>query len=164
MIITELLPNQVFVFGSNAEGFHGAGSAGFACRGTALNTWRKDQWFLDAMKSAVGSPKRVGKWAVYGVACGLQKGREGLSYGIKTIQRPGAKKSTPLSEIRKQVAELYEFAKANPQYEFLVTRLGEGYSGYTQEEMLDDVWMPLAQQKPDNVIPIIPHEQSNEDT
>lgn len=139
MRIDPLRSDEVFVFGSNTRGFHGAGAAGFACRGDALNTWRRDAWFLRAMKSPVGSPERVGKWAVFGVGRGFQRGREGMSYAIETVKRPGARRSTTPLEIYDQLVELWAFARAHPEWTFLVTPLGEGYSGYTRTEM-DEVW------------------------
>jgi len=39
-LITTLGNNQVFVFGSNANGFHGAGAAGWAMLHVAGNSWR----------------------------------------------------------------------------------------------------------------------------
>jgi len=131
--------DDVFVFGSNATGFHGAGAAGLACRGEAFNTWRKDQWFLKAMKAPVGSPDRIGKRAVYGVARGFQEGSEGRSYAIQTIVRPGLKRSTSLAEIQTQLLELWDFSAAHPDWTFLITPLGEGYAGYTHAEM-QTVW------------------------
>ena len=134
-MIAHLLTNQVFVMGTNADGFHGAGGAGFACRGDSRNTWREDPWFLAAIKAPVGSPERVGKWAVFGVPRGLQVGREGMSYGIQTIVRPGWKRSMPLAEIQNQLVALFEFAKSHPQLEFLMTPVGAGLSGWSDADM-----------------------------
>ena len=86
---TTLAPNEIFVFGSNRDGFHGAGGAGLACRGDAANTWRRDDWFKRAMVAPPGDPARVGRWAVFGVARGFQVGRSGRSYAVQTIERPG---------------------------------------------------------------------------
>lgn len=133
--ITTLVPHQVFLFGSNSSGFHGAGSAGLACRGTSANTWRADEWFLRAMRSPVSSPDRIGQWAVYGVARGWQQGREGMSYAIETIRRPGEKRSIPLSEIEDQLLDLFLFADKHPEWDFLMTPVGAGLSGWTAEEM-----------------------------
>ncbi len=133
--ITSLAPNEVFTFGSNRSGFHGAGAAGFACRGTALNTWRTDPWFQTARRSPVGSPARVGKWAVFGVARGFQVGREGMSYAIETIREAGLKRSTPLSEIQEQFVELFRFANTRSDLTFLLTPVGVGLSGWTAPEM-----------------------------
>lgn len=134
-MINSLKDNEVFVFGSNASGFHGAGAAGLACRGISKNTWRYDQWFLKAMKSPIGSPDRVGKWAIYGIAHGFQKGKEGKSYAIETIKRAGQKRSTSLEFITKQLKELMKFAKENPNLEFLVTKIGSSLAGYNIEEI-----------------------------
>jgi hypothetical protein len=133
--ITELKDNEIFVFGSNKTGFHGAGAAGFACRGDARNNWRQDEWFIAAINAQIGSEKRIGKWAVYGVGRGFQEGKEGKSYGIDTIKIPGHKRSTPLSDIKKQIEELNNFANNNPQYKFLVTKIGSALAGYTVEEI-----------------------------
>ena len=99
--ITTLAPHQVFVYGSNSTGFSGAGAAGLAVRGTSANTWRTDEWFLKAMRAPVGSPDRIGKWAVFGVARGWSQGREGMGYAIETIRHPGREwhRSVPLAEI-----------------------------------------------------------------
>jgi len=147
--ITTLKPNQVCIFGSNSTGFHGAGMAGYACRGESRNTWRQDTWFLKALQSPIGSPDRIGKWAVLGVARGFQQGREGMSYAIQTIQKPGWKRSTPLSEIAMQLRELFVFAVTHPELEFLFTPIGAGLAGYTNAEMkgclysvLDDIGLP----------------------
>lgn len=144
MFSVELGPDEVLVFGSNATGFHGAGGAGLACRGDARNTWRQDKWFQAAMKAPEGSPDRVGKYAVYGVARGFQVGREGKSYAVQTIERPGRRRSTSRREIYHQLVELWTFAEAHPEWTFLVTPLGEGYAGYTSEEM-QEVWDFLQQ-------------------
>ncbi len=136
-LITHLAPNQVFVFGSNTGGFHGAGSAGYAMRGTAANTWRTDKTFLRAMQAPIGHPDRIGRWAVYGIARGWQQGYEGASYAIQTIQRPGEKRSTPLSEIEDQIADLFYWARQHSDNEVLFTPVGTGLSGWTAEEMAD---------------------------
>ena len=133
--ISSLQENQVFVFGSNASGFHGAGAAGSAFRGTPANTWRQDQKFLKAMKSPVGSDDRIGLWAVYGVARGLQHGHEGSSYAICTIERPGKRRSIPLNDIASQWRSFCEFARSRPDLEFIVAPFGVGYAGYTVPEI-----------------------------
>lgn len=135
-MITHLADNEVFVFGSGSEGFHGAGAAGYAMRGTAANTWRTDEAFLRAMRAPEGHPDRVGKWAVYGVPRGLQQGREGKSYAIETIVRPGMRRSVPLSSIEDQLVELFTVAAQRTDLRFLLTPIGAHLAGYTNEEML----------------------------
>ena len=139
MFINDLEPNQVFVFGSNASGFHGAGSAGQAMRGDTRNTWRNDPAFLKAMRAPVGSPDRVGQWAVFGVSHGFQIGKSGCSYAICTVERAGQKRSVTRREIYYQLVELWRFAEAHTELEFLVTPIGQGYSGYSPDEM-SEVW------------------------
>jgi hypothetical protein len=147
----KLADNVVYVFGSNSTGFHGAGSAGMAFRGVSENTWREDQAFLKAMKSPVGSPFRIGQWAVFGVARGFQEGKEGKSYAIQTIERPGQRRSTPLSEIKKQLLELAEFARLHTEYQFHMTPVGAGLAGWKKEEM-KVIWEEVKGQMPENVV------------
>jgi ribA/ribD-fused uncharacterized protein len=132
-----LEPNEVFVFGSNESGFHGAGAAGVAFRGESNNTWRHDEFFLRAMKAPVGSPERIGRWAVFGVARGHQIGQKGQSYAIQTIKRPGLKRSTSRREIYFQLLELSRFAEKHPELTFLVTKMGYGLAGHSKAEMTE---------------------------
>lgn len=133
--VTELKPNQVFVFGSNGHGFHGAGSAGYAMLGVSGNQWRTakvpgTEQVLTAVPNGT-----MGKWAVKGTARGPMRGRDGMSYAIQTVTRPGAKRSIPLHEIEAQLVELWRYAEHNSKLEFLMTPIGGGYSGYTGPEM-----------------------------
>lgn len=134
-MITKLEPHQVFVFGANASGFHGAGAAGFAFRGTSKGSWRTDPAFLAALKAPQGAPERVGYWAVLGVGQGYQEGKEGASYAITTVAHAGKRRSIPLEEIGWQLEELAAFAEQHPEKEFLVTKVGEGLAGYSGKEM-----------------------------
>lgn len=141
---TELKSNQVFVFGSNEEGFHGAGGAGYAFRGTSENTWRSDNRFLAALDSYRRGTHdqynvQIGKWAIFGVARGLQQGLEGSSYAIATVTRPGRRRSIPLEEIKRQIFDFWKFAYNNEKLEFLVAPIGTGYAGYTDAEMRN-IW------------------------
>jgi hypothetical protein len=145
---------QVFVFGSNAAGFHGAGSAGFAFRGNARNTWRQDSFFLDALAKSRQTPPVLvrGKLAVFGQARGFQQGTEGSSYAICTVTRPGAKRSISRRDICKQFIELWKFAKAHPELEFRLTPVGCGYAGYSAAEMQEVLaWVIGKYGKPENI-------------
>jgi ribosome modulation factor len=130
--ITTLKPNEVFIFGSNAGGFHGAGSAGWAYTGMTGNQYRAGNSLLKMPKGTKG------KWAVLGQATGYQEGTTGRSYAICTIINPGAKRSMSLQGIRSQVEQLYQFATAHPELTFLVPQSGEpgkpSLNGYTLEE------------------------------
>lgn len=151
--ITKLEPNEIFVFGSNSTGFHGAGTAGQAMRGDSKNTWRADPVFLRAKAAPVGHPDRIGKWAIYGVARGFQQGHEGASYAIETIVRPAQLRSTPLSVIEAQFVELFAYAEAHPELRFLMTPVGCRYAGYSALEM-KETWSRAKAKKacPANVI------------
>ena len=95
--ITELKPNEIFVFGSNLAGSHGGGAALLAY-------------------------KRFG--AIWGQGVGLQ----GQSYAIPTMQGG-------VETIKPYVDEFMEFAKQHSAYKFLVTRIGCGIAGFTDEEI-----------------------------
>ncbi len=62
--------------------------------------------------------------AIWGQGVGLQ----GQSYGIPTMHGG-------VAEIRPYIDEFIEFAKQNPNLVFLVTRIGCGIAGFTEEEM-----------------------------
>lgn len=95
--ITELKPNEIFVFGSNLAGAHGGGAAYIACRNFG---------------------------AIWGRGVGLQ----GQSYAIPTMQGG-------VETIKPYVDEFIEFARQHPEYKFLVTRIGCGIAGFTDEEI-----------------------------
>ena len=95
--ITQLKPNEIFVFGSNLAGAHGGGAARLAY-------------------------DRFG--AVWGQGVGLQ----GQSYGIPTMHGG-------VDAIKPYVDEFIEFAKTRPDLTFLVTRVGCGIAGFTNEEI-----------------------------
>ena len=95
--ITELEPNEIFVFGSNLQGMHGGGAAYIA--------YRK-----------------------FGAIMGQGVGLQGQSYGIPTMQGG-------VETIRPYVDEFIEFAKAHQELMFLVTRIGCGIAGFTDEEI-----------------------------
>ena len=78
--------------------------------------------------------------AIWGQGVGLQ----GQSYSIPTMHGG-------ISSIKPYVDEFIEFAKNNPQLNFLVTRIGCGIAGFSEEEMaplfenatsLENVYLP----------------------
>ena len=95
--ITELEPNEIFVFGSNLEGMHGGGAAYIA--------YRK-----------------------FGAIMGQGVGLQGQSYGIPTMQGG-------VETIKPYVDEFIDFAKQHQELTFLVTRIGCGIAGFTNEEI-----------------------------
>jgi uncharacterized protein YeaO (DUF488 family) len=141
--ITKLKQDQVFVFGSNLNGFHGAGAAGFAQRGTPKNNWRQDQTFLKALRSPPDSLLRQGMWSYLGQGRGYQEGSEGASYAIATVTKPRARRSIPLQEILVQLKELGSFARSHPEKTFFCAISGGGYNGYSRQEIenIYDQWI-----------------------
>tara|TARA_R100000231_G_scaffold17882_1_gene18398 strand:+ start:2757 stop:14507 length:11751 start_codon:yes stop_codon:yes gene_type:complete len=135
--ITSLDENQVFVFGSNLQGFHGAGAAGFATfgKGKSVDEFRKLRSDSNYNKQEDGTK---GKWNVKGQAEGLQEGTEGTSYALPTKKTPTAKRSLSETQITENISKLYETARANPDKEFLVAQRTEGgLSGWTGEQMAE---------------------------
>lgn len=133
---------NILVFGSNEQGFHGAGSAGLAMRGESANTWRSDHKFLVAMNSPPGHPDRIGVRAIFGISRGFQQGHTGASYAICTVTRPGARRSIPLSDIALQLHALADFARSRPNDTFDILNIGTGYAGYTPAEM-ETIWSSI---------------------
>lgn len=98
--IDTLLPNQVFVFGSNALGYHTGGASGMA-------------------------RKRFG--AIWGQPEGIQ----GQSYAIPVDFGKG----NVAPDIQPYVDRFIAYAKAHSENHFLVTRVGCGIAGFTDQEM-----------------------------
>src|SRR3972149_3421429 len=95
-LIHKLLPHQIFVFGSNVEGKHGAGNALVA-------------------RTLFG--------AQYGQPRGLQGQSYGIvTTDLRVKQRP----SVPTNKIRSEICELYRFAKDRPSLQFFVAYSTEG--------------------------------------
>lgn len=133
--ITELKDDEVFVFGSNESGFHGAGAAGFAFRYDNSCNWRQDTFFLEAMNNKDDPDKVVGKWAIFGKASGFHYGKEGKSYSIITIKKPGLKRSRPLHLLSYDIGQFLSFATSYKHLKFYVTEIGTNLAGYTVEEI-----------------------------
>jgi hypothetical protein len=95
--ISELKPNEIFVFGSNLSGLHFGGAAFVALR-------------------------------QFGAKLGRGVGLQGQSYAIPTMQGG-------VDTIRPYVDEFFAFAKAHPEYTFLVTPIGCGIAGFTADEI-----------------------------
>ena len=120
-MIQSLTPNQVFVFGSNTQGRHGKGAA------------------LTA-KNKFG--------AIYGQA----EGPQGQSYAIitKDLTKRTHPSRTP-EQIKEQIHNLYEYARENPDKEFLVAYSGTGknLNAYSNQEMAN---MFGSEEIPNNIV------------
>lgn len=102
----DLEDNDVFVFGSNLQGLHGAGAA----------------------KTAT---KVFG--AVMGVGEGPTG--KCYAIPTRSVLRGGGFKTLSLDDIRYSVERFIEYAIATPASRFIVTPIGCGYAGYSPSDI-----------------------------
>ena len=106
-MITELKPNQVFVFGSNLNGHHLGGAAKL-------------------------SYEKFG--AIWGNGNGIQGiGHNFQSYAFPTLDTQ--MKKLPLDSIKQSFENLIKVAEWCPDKEFLLTPIGQGIAGFSKEEI-----------------------------
>jgi hypothetical protein len=79
----------------------------------------------------------------YGAEFGIGEGRTGNAYAIPTKETPYRGRS--ISDIRASVDLFLEYARAHPELEFAVVRVGCGLAGRTDEQMA-----PLFDSAPEN--------------
>lgn len=104
-MITKLEPNQIFVFGSNTAGINGAGAAKQAQRD-------------------------------FGAKRGIGEGLMGQSYALPTVNLlSGRLVQTSEDELDIAVARFLKCAEEHPELEFLLTKVGCGLAGFTEEFM-----------------------------
>ena len=103
---------QVFVFGSNLAGIHGAGAARVAVE-------------------------------KHGAEMGKGVGLQGNSYALPT--KDHNIQTLPFRDVAANIHVFLNFAKANRDYDFKVTRIGCGLAGYQDKEIA-----PLFIRAPDN--------------
>lgn len=106
--IASLKPNEVFVFGSNLQGWHGGGAARVAI---------------------------LQFGAEYGNPVGLQG--QSYAIPTKDLSLPFNKqmRSVSLEDIEKSIVEFYHFASQNQQLVFYMTKIGCNLAGYSVAEM-----------------------------
>lgn len=106
-LISKLNKNDFFVFGSNPQGRHGAGSANFAL-------------------------KNFG--AIYGQGFGFQGNSYAIA--TKDLSKK-VHPSISKNDIELQIKNLYLIAKYHPEYNFYIGYTGNGtnLNGYTNQEM-----------------------------
>ncbi len=122
---------DIFVFQTNENGFHGAGSAGWAYMGRASG-WENNKKFQNQWNS--GNRVR-GLFAVLRISSGLMAGTDGIGWGILTCTTAVQPRSVPLEEIEAQLKELYSYTKRKPFLNFLIAPIGTGHAGWSQDEM-----------------------------
>tara|TARA_R110000772_G_scaffold9769_7_gene31864 strand:+ start:4565 stop:5452 length:888 start_codon:yes stop_codon:yes gene_type:complete len=126
--ISTLKDNQVFVFGANKQGFHGAGSAGYASFNKWGNHWREEKY----NENPYGWK---GLWNEKGKT-GAMVGTEGKSYGLVTVHKAGDKRSLTEDQMIENISDLYQVAAKRPALEFLVAQSDKtGLNGFSGKEM-----------------------------
>lgn len=70
----------------------------------------------------------------WGAVWGQAKGLQGRTYGIPTKDRT-VRRTLSVEEIKPYVEEFIEFARNNPEKDFLVTEIGCGLAGYKPKDI-----------------------------
>lgn len=85
----------------------------------------------------------------YGAEYGKAEGPTGSAYALPTCSADI--QPLPLADIRVHVQFFLDYARAHPELQFQVTRVGCGLAGYTDAEIApmfaaapDNVWLPSA--------------------
>lgn len=80
-----------------------------------------------------------------GAERGIGEGMTGMSYGIP--MKAGPYEKLPFGEVADSVARFINFARTRPDLTFMVSRVGCGRAGFTDNEI-----MPLFDEAPDNCL------------
>jgi len=115
-MITELKPNEVFVFGSNLAGEHGGGAARQACN-------------------------------FFGAEWGIGEGLTGQCYAFPTLDSD--RKQLTKDQLLKSRHKLYSTCNSLPEKTFLLTTVGTGIAGFTNEFMKE---IFISQVTPKNLV------------
>jgi hypothetical protein len=83
----------------------------------------------------------------FGAIWGQARGLQGQSYAIITVGE-----GVSVDTIRQEVGDFFDFARANPEMVFLMTKIGSGIAGFPESEMRalfgpdtpDNVLLPAA--------------------
>lgn len=81
----------------------------------------------------------------WGAFWGVSVGMTGKSYAIPTLDKQMRKRS--LAQIQHDVGDFIAYAHKHPETKFLVTAIGCGIAGFTNEEIA-----PLFNEAPDNCV------------
>lgn len=123
--VTELKDNQVFVFGSNPEGRHGAGAA----------------------KAALAFG------AVYGEGVGMHGQTYAIPTKDLRVTENNGMRSISEDDIADSIEELYTVARENPTKEFLINDYtGNNLNGYSGEEMAEMFSIYQSNEIPPNIV------------
>lgn len=124
-MINSLQDNQVFVFGSNTQGRHGAGAAKTA----------KDKF-----------------GAIYGQAEGIQG--NSFAIITKDLTKDDKKHPSRTQEqIKEQIQKLYDYAETHPEKEFVVAYSAQGRNlNYYTNEQMAEMFATASSSVPTNIV------------
>lgn len=124
-MINSLQDNQVFVFGSNTQGRHGAGAAKTA-------------------KNKFG--------AIYGQAEGIQG--NSFAIITKDLTKDDRQHPSRTQEqIKEQIQKLYDYAEAHPEKEFVVAYSAQGRNlNYYTNEQMAEMFATASSSVPSNIV------------
>jgi len=136
-LIKNLKEREIFVFGSNPEGRHGAGAAKIA----------KDNY------GAIYSKGRGIQGQSYGLVTknlkpGYVEKSTGIMYPISGV------KSVLEYQIINNIKELYDYAISHPKNKFFIAYTNNGYNlnGYTSAELFEMFYIACEGKFPNNII------------
>lgn len=132
--ITELEPHQIFVFGSNPQGWHSKGAA-LTAKTKFGAVQGQGRGFQGQSYGLITKNLRTGLW----------DGREYHKAGPRSISKP---------DIIANIKELYQIAKLHPELEFWIayTRRGRNLNGYSAREMASMFAGTGEPSAPDNIV------------
>lgn len=100
-----------------------------------INNLTENQIFVFGSNLSGRHGKGAAKIALgWGAKWGQAKGLQGKTYGIPT-KDASISRTLTIEEIKPFVVEFIEFAKANPNFIFLVTEIGCGLAGLKPKEV-----------------------------
>ncbi len=106
----ELSEDEVFVFGANLQGFHGAGAAGYATFHEFGNLWRKYN-YNNSFPGGSGADKRGNAEASESIQCSSAKRGKGAERQMTKEQMKFPKIATRLEVIAQENGRSIEEAK-----------------------------------------------------
>lgn len=149
--ISQLKPNEIFVFGSNPQARHFAGAARAALKFGAVPLRRTKSGDIPGI--ARGLSKQTYALITKSLEAGFLEVSTGIIYEKQDFR------SVSESQIRDNIKELYECAKQNPDKKFLITYQYQTWpngspkkslNGYTSRELLE--MFVKEQDIPENIV------------
>jgi hypothetical protein len=138
-LINRLEDDEIFVFGSNTEGIHGAGAAKKALDFGAIVRKAEGisgQTYAIPTVIAVEVPEVRNKYF-----------KDSRVYYVNRPLRGDQKMDKAL--IQKHIEKFFNYARENSGFKFLFTDIGTGFAGFTYREIVEI--LPSSKDIPENV-------------